>query len=77
MGRAGVGNAVKYSGSREGWGIQYCVGLTQVGGEIPAAPAGTAPHTLGPFIGVYVVGQRQGIGCPDRFTRLMVGYLAS
>ena len=28
-----------------GTGIQYCVGETQVGGEIPVAPAGTAPHT--------------------------------
>lgn len=64
---------MKYSGSREGRGIQYCVGGTQVGEEIPAAPAGTAPHTLGPFIGVYVVGQRQRTGCHDSLTRMMVG----
>lgn len=65
MGRAGVGNAVKYSGSREGWGYSTAWGDPGWGGEIPATPAGTAPHSLGPFIGVYVVGQTQGIGCPD------------
>lgn len=47
------------------------------GEEIPAAPAGTAPHTLGPFIGVYVVGKRQGTDCHDRLTKLMVGLLGS
>ena len=44
---AGRGDALKYSGSREGRGIQYCVGGNPGWGEIPAAPAGTAPHTLG------------------------------
>lgn len=47
MGGAGVGDALKFSGSREGWGIQYCMGGTQVGEEIPATPASIAPHTLG------------------------------
>lgn len=64
---------MKYSGSREGQGIQYCVGGTQVREEIPAAPAGIAPHTPGPFVGVCVVERRQGIGCQYRLTKLMVG----
>lgn len=69
---------MKYSGSRDGQGIQYCVGGDPgFGEEIPAAPAGTAPHTLGPFIGVYVVGKRQGTDCHDRLTKLMVGLLGS
>lgn len=48
-------------------------GGTQVREEIPVAPTGTAPHTLGPFVGVCVVGQRQGTCCHDRLTRLVVG----
>lgn len=42
MGRVCGGDALTYSGSGEGRGVQYCVGIHRLEGEIPAAP-----HTVG------------------------------
>lgn len=47
QGRGGKCSDVGTVAPREGRGIQYCMGGTQVGEEIPATPAGIAPHTLG------------------------------
>lgn len=46
MGGAG-GKCSEVQWLEGGMGIQYCVGGDPGWGEIPAAPAGTAPHTLG------------------------------
>lgn len=48
-------------------------GGLQVGEDIPATPASTAPYTQrsGPFVGVCMVG-KAGHRLPDRLTRLVV-----
>lgn len=60
-------NALKYSGSREGWGYSTAWGETQVGGRflLPQLAQPLTPWAWGPIVGVCVVGQRQGTGCHD------------
>ncbi|CAK6444606.1 unnamed protein product [Pipistrellus nathusii] len=65
-GRGGDGRCCEVQWLEGGTGDTVLRGGTPVREETPAAPAGTAPHTLGPFVGVCVVGPRQGTCCHDR-----------